>query len=259
MKVVIIGTGNVAAVLGRLMRDADHAIVQVFGRTEAYAVHLANQLVCSHTCSWDAIYKQADLYLVAIADKALVELDRHLGLSQQLIVHTAGSVSKNVLKRISTNYGVLYPLQSLRKDMPVLTEIPLLVDAGNDHAMQQITKVAQGLSTLVSAANDEQRLKLHLAAVVVNNFVNHLYSLTADFCKQENISFNSLLPLITETANRMNWVSPDQVVTGPAIRNDQVTISKHMHLLQAYPLLLEQYKRLTESIQKFENDIKHKE
>ncbi|MEJ7736569.1 MAG: DUF2520 domain-containing protein [Chitinophagaceae bacterium] len=248
MKVVIIGTGNVATVFGRLLSKTGHDVIQVFGRTQASAKELADQLDCSHTGSWNEINRQADLYLVAIADKALYELNQHLSLSHQLIVHTAGSVSKSVLKHTSINYGVMYPLQSLHKGMPVLTEIPLLVDANNEEAMEQIMLLAGSLTTNISAANDDQRLKLHLAAVVINNFVNHLYVITADFCEHENIRFDLLLPLMTETSKRMEFASPGQMLTGPAIRNDQVTIAKHINLLRAYPLLLKQYKQLTESI-----------
>jgi len=38
------------------------------------------------------------------------------------------------------------------------------------------------------------------------------------------INFNLLLPLISETANRLQYGSPGQMQTGPAIRNDIETI-----------------------------------
>ena len=153
-----------------------------------------------------------------------------------------------VLKNISTNYGVLYPLQSLRKEMPVLTEIPLLVDGNNEQSNRVVWDIAHRLSTNVSHASDEDRLKLHVAAIFMNNFTNHLYAITADFCKKENINFNLLLPLAAETAKRIELVSPHDVITGPAIRKDQITINKHLDLLNEYPLIQKLYRQMTESI-----------
>jgi hypothetical protein len=91
-------------------------------------------------------------------------------------------------------------------------------------------------------------LKLHLAAVFCNNFVNHIYVLTEDYCKKETIDFKLLLPLIKETAERLEDISPSQSQTGPAIRNDRPTIEKHLALLQNHPQLQKIYSIFTESI-----------
>ena len=62
----------------------------------------------------------------------LHECVQHFNIHDKLVLHTAGSVSKDVLKNISYNYGVLYPLQSLRKESHEIPEIPFLVDGNND-------------------------------------------------------------------------------------------------------------------------------
>src|SRR5678816_2397653 len=118
MEIVIIGTGNVASVLGKILKSSGCNIVQVMGRNIERTGELAKELDCAMSVSWEDLYKGAGLYLVAISDTALYELEQHLKLTDQVVIHTAGSVSREVLKNITTNYGVLYPLQSLRKDMP---------------------------------------------------------------------------------------------------------------------------------------------
>ncbi|MEO5995527.1 MAG: DUF2520 domain-containing protein [Chitinophagaceae bacterium] len=251
MNVVIIGTGNVATVLGRLFKKTGATIKQVFGRNRDNTAALASELNSLPCSEWSSIDKEADLYLVAIADTALYDLGQQLVLSNQLVVHTAGSVTKDVLKNISKNYGVLYPLQSLRKEMPLLTEIPLLIDGNNEQTRQTIWEIALRLSSNISFMGDEGRLKLHVAAIYMNNFTNHLYAVTEDFCKKEDVSFNLLLPLAMETVKRINLVSPSQVVTGPAARKDEITIKKHLHLLRAYPSIQKLYQQLTNSIREF--------
>ncbi|HNH22903.1 MAG TPA: DUF2520 domain-containing protein, partial [Ferruginibacter sp.] len=171
-------------------------------------------------------------------------------LGNKLILHTAGSVPKDVLKEISTNYGVLYPLQSLRREMAYTGDIPLLIDANSDEALTLLEDFARTLSGNVSTASDEQRLKLHVAAVVVSNFTNHLYALAEEFCRNEQVDFKLLVPLIQETANRTAYQSPAAMQTGPAIRNDIFTLDKHLRQLADHPALKYIYLKLTDSIMK---------
>ena len=251
MKIVIIGTGNVATIFGNLLKKAGHHINQVFGRNPVQAALLAGQLDAQPCWEWSGVDKQADLYFVAISDQALVELHLHLVLSDQIIVHTAGAVSQEVLKEISANYGVLYPLQSLKKGMPIPSQIPLLIDANTEETKNKLLQVGADLSNSVMIATDEQRRKYHVAAVFINNFTNHLYALAESYCRGEDIPFNLSFPLAAETAARLQSASPAQVVTGPAIRGDESTIRKHLELLHHYPVLYDMYAGFTKSIRQW--------
>ena len=196
------------------------------------------------------IDKSADLYLVALNDTALYDLNTSFHLGNKLILHTAGSVPKDILKDISINYGVLYPLQSLRKEMNYLHEIPFLIDGNTEENITLIEEFAKTISDTVTKSSDEERLKLHVAAVVVSNFTNHLYALAEEFCINENIDFKLLVPLIKETAARIENYSPEEVQTGPAMRNDIFTLDKHLRLLSNHPKLKYIYLKLTDSIMK---------
>jgi predicted short-subunit dehydrogenase-like oxidoreductase (DUF2520 family) len=185
---------------------------------------------------------------VAVSDTALPELHRTVKLKEQLIVHTAGSVSREALKDCSSNYGVLYPLQSLRKELDPRTEIPLLTDANNAESRALLGDFARTLSGHTGEATDEERGKLHVAAVVSSNFVNHLYALAAGYCEKEHLAFSLLVPLIEETAARIRHFPPSAVQTGPAIRGDEPTIRRHLELLKDHPALRQLYESLTASI-----------
>jgi predicted short-subunit dehydrogenase-like oxidoreductase (DUF2520 family) len=248
MRIVIIGSGNVATILGRLIQKAGHEILQVVSRDATHARALAGELQSSYADQDGTIDKNADLYLIAVKDSALYELNKSFNVGNKLVLHTAGSISKDVLQSISTNYGVLYPLQSLRKEMDTTAVIPLLIDGNTNEAIVLIEDFAHSISDSVSVAGDEERLKLHVAAVIVSNFTNHLYALAEQFCVQENVDFKMLVPLIRETADRVAGNSPAAVQTGPALRNDIFTLDKHLRLLNAYPKLKYLYLKFTESI-----------
>src|SRR5690606_7189543 len=103
------------------------------------------------------------------------------------------------------------------------------------------------LSASTGEANDEKRMKLHVAAVVSSNFVNHLYALAEDYCRKEELDFPLLYPLIRETAVRLRSFSPAALQTGPAVRGDAPTITRHLALLNTHPELQELYRLLTAS------------
>lgn len=249
MKVVLIGSGNVSTVLGKLMLAKGHEILQVISRNETHAARLAKELGATADTDLKKVNPDGAICVVAIADDALYTINEKLHVNDQLVVHTAGSVSREVLHKTSTRYGVLYPLQSLRAETNHFPEIPFLVDGNDDETSRDIYSFAASLSDKVSMASDEQRLKLHLAAVASSNFINHLLSLTEAYCKKEGIDFKLLVPLLLETVNRINYVSPGAVQTGPAVRNDQATIKKHLAMLSENPELQKIYIIMTKSIQ----------
>jgi len=96
-----------------------------------------------------------------------------------------------------------------------------------------------------------QRKALHVAAVFVCNFTNHLYQIGADLCKEHQLSFDILKPLIEETAAKILVLSPAEAQTGPAKRKDQQTIDSHLALLNDENQKAI-YTLLTQSIQQHE-------
>lgn len=248
MKIALIGSGNVATVLGRLIVKNGHQVCQVISRDMEHAKLLAEELGSGYADFDGMPDHSADLFIIAISDAALDHFFVKGAISDKIVVHTAGSVSKDILQNFASHYGVLYPLQTLRKEMQEIPPIPLLVDGSDEETTRFIEAFARSISNDVQRVTDEQRLKLHAAAVVVSNFTNHLYAIAEDFCVKENVSFDLLKPLILETAMRIHHASPSQVQTGPAIRKDVHTLDKHLRLFTAHPKLRTMYLRLTDSI-----------
>ena len=250
MDIVIIGSGNVAAVLGRKFKAAGHTILQIYSRNAAAASELAYEWDTESTNYKITINKNADIYIIAVSDDAIDDVTADLKLPGKIVVHTAASVPKEVLKNVTTHYGVFYPLQSLRKEMKSLPDTPIFYDGSDELTKRKLESLAKSmLREQVTEAGDEARLKLHIAAVVVSNFTNHLYALAEAFCRKEGLDFKQLLPLIEETALRIKDVSPHEAQTGPAARHDKETIQKHLELLKDHPQLKNIYLLLSESIQ----------
>ncbi|MGN7786749.1 Rossmann-like and DUF2520 domain-containing protein [Niabella sp. 22666] len=249
MNIVIIGSGNVAAVLGRKFVAAGHHIVQILSRNASAASELAYEWNTESANYSSLINKDADVYIIAVADDAIGDVANDLRLPGKVVAHTAAAVKMDVLKEVTDNYGVFYPLQSLRKEQEQIPEIPIYIEGVNEQTKNVLNKLARSVYKEASFSADfDKRTKLHIGAVLVNNFSNHIFSLAETYCKKEGIEFAELLPLIDNTFYRLHDAAPSSLQTGPAARGDMETINKHRALLDKHPQLLKLYEFLTESI-----------
>ena len=150
MNVVLIGSGNVATVLGRLIKSFGHTIAEVVSRDATHAQTLAKELNADAHANIGAATKNADIYIIGVSDNAIETIAKKMNVKQKIVVHTSGAVSKNVLQNVSERFGVLYPLQSLRKESQHIPEIPLLIDGIHQETIQHIQTFAETLSKKVS-------------------------------------------------------------------------------------------------------------
>lgn len=245
IKVVIFGAGNVATHLYQSFTKSKQLdVIQVFNRNKQ---HLDFVEDASKKVSNLEKLKKADLYLIAIKDEAIEELAEKFNPENGIVAHTSGSQSLQILSKFD-NFGVFYPLQTFSKIKPVnFKEVPLCIEANSEDNLEFLKKIAGMLSNQVFEVNSEQRKALHVSAVFVNNFSNHLFTLASDFCKKEELPFDILRPLIKETVDKLESLDPYSAQTGPALRNDQKTISAHLEMLDGDRKKI--YTILTESIQ----------
>ena len=248
-KVVIIGAGNVATHLGKAIKNAGFEILQVASRTEESARALGTLLGVPFTSSEGELNKEADLYIVSVKDDAIVSALTTFSLPENaLVVHTAGSVPMEILKDFSANIGILYPLQTFSKQKNVnFKEIPVYIEANNEDNVSRLLQFANAFSDRAKQVNSENRAHVHLAAVFACNFSNHLYSIASDILEKAGLSFDDMLPLISETTEKIKFLHPRKAQTGPAIRRDSKVIEKQLNALEGREKQI--YKLITESIQ----------
>ncbi len=256
MNVAILGAGNVATVLSALIRKAGHKIVQVVSRNAINAQELADKCHTKSGLLSDDNFAEADLYIIALTDDAIGKIGQYKSLQNKFLVHTAGSVSMDVLKNITSSYGVMYPLQTLSKNANEIPYIPFLVGANNSENIDILMNFAGSLSDDVSFTTDEERLKYHVAAVFVGNFTNHLLAMGEVFCEKERLNYQTLIPLINQVTHNAIHESAFKMQTGPAIREDIVTLNKHLQALSAHTEWKYIYLKLSESILKIHQKTK---
>ncbi|WP_438966900.1 Rossmann-like and DUF2520 domain-containing protein [Flavobacterium sp.] len=246
IKIVLLGSGNVASHLIKAM-EANDAIdlVQVFARSKK---SLVNLIESSKITTSFADLKEADVYVISVSDKAIEEVSNQIPFTDKLVVHTSGTMDFRVMHP-KNKRGVFYPLQTFSKSKKIdIKSVPFCLETENVEDYKTVENLAKNLSNSVYKINGKQRKSLHISAVFVSNFVNHMYQIGNALCEENKVPFAILQPLIEETANKIKMLSPTEAQTGPAIRNDEPTIQKHLEALKN-PTHKELYRQLTLSIQ----------
>jgi predicted short-subunit dehydrogenase-like oxidoreductase (DUF2520 family) len=247
INVVILGAGNVATHLFKAFDSSnDISVIQVYNRSQKKLAYFEHK---TKTTTSISKILDADLYLIAVTDDSINKLSKKLQFHKKLVAHTSGSVAMNQISK--HNFPcVFYPLQTFTAGKKIdFKNIPLCIESSRDEDLLILEALAKSISDHVYFINSSQRKALHIAAVFVNNFVNHLYQKGEDICKQNNMSFDILKPLILETANKIIDLPPEKSQTGPAKRNDQKVIEQHL-LDLTDTNQQEIYTLLTKSIQK---------
>lgn len=228
ISVAIVGQGNVA-----------FHLLSAFKKTKNITVTHINSRK-------KIILTGIDVAIIAVSDDVIGKVSSKINNENTLVVHTSGSVSMSSLQN-NGKKGVFYPLQSFSKDKDInLNDVPFCLEAENEKGLQLLNTLASTIGEKIYYINSKQRQQLHVAAVFVNNFTNHLYKIGHDICQTYDVPFEILHPLVQETASKIVYLSPKDAQTGPAKRNDTKTIKNHLDLLNKQQKNI--YKVLTESI-----------
>lgn len=253
--IVIIGGGNMATQLCKSFFDNGHPVTQIYNRTIGHIHHLKIYSQHPPVDSLAKLTTDADLYLICISDSAINEvatgLKKNIKNPKAVVAHTSGSTPSSVLEDAGIPYyGTFYPLQSLRKERLLsLADVPVLINSNTQEGTALLKDTASIISDKVFVCEDDIRSRLHVPAVFVNNFVNYLYSVAYEYCAKENLPFEYLHALMSETTSRIvDGNNPDQMQTGPAVRNDRKTLKRHFDQLRMYHEYRKLYIYLTNRI-----------
>jgi len=249
LKVVFIGSGNVATYLSKAFSQSGFNVSQIYSRTPDHAKTLALSINAMYTSDIHSLDEDADLYVFVVSDHAIEKILSSRQWNNKFLVHMAGSVPMDVFKNYSSQHGVLYILQSFSAFREINLEgVPVFIEASSDENISVLKNIADKLSLSVHLLDSEKRKYLHLAAMFASNFVNHMFSISQQISEKENISFEWFKPLIVETISKALIDGPVVAQTGPARRNDQSILENHIEMLKDHPEWQKIYTFVSESI-----------
>jgi predicted short-subunit dehydrogenase-like oxidoreductase (DUF2520 family) len=229
----IIGAGNLAWHLALVFHKSGVPVNYVISRTPEDALELAEKTNAKASGQIKDIPSDTDLILICVTDSAVKEIAGKVLNTSAPIVHTSGSLPINVLSDVTDNAGVFYPLQTFTKGIRAAQlEFPVCIEYTNNTVRDLLLHLGNLVSNTVVALNSEKRMHLHVGAVMVNNFTNHLITKVYDYLTAQEIDTDLLLPIIEETLQKIHTAPPSKVQTGPAARGNREIIKKHLALLE---------------------------
>ena len=251
-RIVVIGSGNLAEALAQAVAQSGAELVQLFARNPQRGPEVA-RLAGTRWSDDPQQLAAADLYLIAVSDRAVAEVADALPIPAEAVVaHTAGSVPVGALPARYRHRAVFYPLQTFTAGRKVdFRTIPLFLECASPEAAPALEAFARRLSGTVYWLTSEQRAWVHLSGVFACNFVNAMYAAGEEVAAHAGVPFDVLKPLLTETAAKAAAAaSPRTVQTGPAVRNDRATLERHEALLAEDPPLKTLYRTISTQIWK---------
>lgn len=252
LQVNIVGTGNIAWHLVYMMQKAGISVSHIYGRDLTQAKFLA-ALCNANAAELENIYLQDQqaLYFFAVADDAIRPVASKFNINNNILIHLSGAMESEILDFGNNRFGVYYPLQTFSKHVATdYSNIPVCIVSPFDDVQDMLVRIGKSISNQVNVIADKQKSYLHLAAVLVNNFTNHLYDNAFKLLDEVNLPHNYLIPLMEETVQKVKYGDPANMQTGPARRGDMHTIEKHLGMLEKYPELTALYIVLSNNIQK---------
>lgn len=253
-QIVIIGCGNVAWHLASKLVTLKSFRVSVYNhKKNALLDKFKSQLKCNIGVGFADVPGDADYYFISVSDKAISRTAEKLKIRNPnaILLHTSGSAELSDLGTGMYAKAVFYPLQSFSVASKVnWSEVPILLEAEDQATYLKVKKLAGLFSGTILKASFAERFKLHLAAVLVNNFTNALYVSASDLLgsKKPGFSFELLHPLIKQTTEKALHMNPRAAQTGPAKRGDKTVMEKHLGLINGD--LKKIYKQLSKLIKK---------
>ncbi len=250
--VTVIGAGNVGWHMAKAFYQTGINVLDVVSGTQLHAEELAKIVSAIPRNEIDSIEREPDLFLLCVKDDLLNEIIGKFSVTKAIVAHTSGSTGTVIFQNRVRNYGVFYPLQTFtRGNEMTYHTIPFLVEGASVQTAQQLKGLADRISGIVYEADSEARRKMHIAAVFACNFSNHLAAIANDLLLETGLRFELLNPLMEETIQKLITMDPASAQTGPAVRNDNNTIEKHMITLEGRPEEQQLYGLLTESIKRY--------
>lgn len=244
LKIGIVGMGNVGNHFLQRLIELGQPHLMVYSRSGNNVSHIEVPKEVQFTNDFKELI-DFDLVFCAVNDNNMIEMIQLIS-QYAPVVSVSGTVNLNHLQT-KHPIGTFYPLQSFKADQSIHWEgLPLFVESQDASFQAFLMNLAQEFSGNAIELSEEKRQYLHVAAVFANNFTNHLIDLAAHYCREHGIEFDWLKPLINQTIEKIQTNDPHDILTGPAVRNDQSTIKKHLHLLE--PDQRNIYQTLTKSI-----------
>jgi predicted short-subunit dehydrogenase-like oxidoreductase (DUF2520 family) len=256
--VSIIGLGNWGSSLAHALVAAGVELQEVIvhsGRPAAASARWARNLPITPL---DCSRLEADVLWLCVPDGAIAQVTRRLvkrvgerGLHGQIVVHSSGALSGQVLQaaaRAGASVGSVHPVMSFPTRTPIpLQEVPFGVeaDASSRRILNAIVRQIGGRPFAIKAAS---KALYHAIGMLSSPLlVSHLEAAhqAASLAGFSSLEARRLIePIARATLDNYFLSGARRSFSGPIARGDVATIRLHLQALMPHPILAGVYRSL---------------
>ncbi|NNE69698.1 MAG: DUF2520 domain-containing protein [Rhodothermales bacterium] len=252
----LIGAGAVASTLAAAFLQQGWRMLGVFGRTAES--HRAEALRLEHdlgAAPLDAACQASELVVIAVPDGQIGLVVGDLAATEvewksRTVFHTSGALSSEVLEPLRQAGAVtaaVHPLQSFPGPAQPAALVDAFVTVEGDAAAGRLARELFGAAgAQVVQVTREDKVAVHAAASVISNFTVTIAALAREILQTTRLGERELVgmlqPLLEGTVANIRERGPDRALTGPVVRGDIETVTRHVQLLtERAPHLLTVY------------------
>ena len=253
-RVLIIGPGHVGRGLFRAFRASGVEVVGLHGKRASG--------VATSTGVLPPDISTANVIIVSVRESQIDDcLEEVTAAAAQgrvtrgtVVLHTSAIAEPAAIRRLtSTGYpgGTFHPLVPF-SDPDIAADLLrrgwIGVD-GDIAARNAARRLAGHIGARTLDIPPGQKPAYHAAAVISSNFPVVLASIAGhllhDIGVPESSAYQAVESLMSGAMMNMQRALPDDALTGPVVRGDAETVSRHLRALQAHPEALNLYRTLS--------------
>jgi predicted short-subunit dehydrogenase-like oxidoreductase (DUF2520 family) len=252
----LVGPGRAGTAVADGLVAAGHRCVAVAGRTpEARSTRQAADRYQAPAAPVAAAGRGAALVVIATPDAVIRDAATALAPSLEpgaLVVHLSGARGLDALatiadQRTDVHLGALHPLQTLVD--PTEDRVAIAGAWAAVSGPPAVRRLAHELGLRPVELPDDRRAEYHAAAVVASNHLVALLAQVERLAGHAGVPLAAFEPLVHATVDHVFDLGPAAALTGPVVRGDVATVSRHLAALdederRAYRAMADSARRL---------------
>lgn len=243
MNVHVVGAGKLGlAIIKALNESHTFKITSVISRT-----HKQNASLYSTYCSVSEAPLLDGVVFLCVPDDVIYEVANKLLATNKLaagtiICHVSGARSSEELhnlKEAGFLVASFHPMQTFtyRNAIDAFEGVHISIESSSADAFETLLSLAQEMGATGNVIDAETKTNLHLAGVIISNFMAALFLIAGDVLQNSNPEQDAnfvrhhFAKIASQTLENILLNGFPQAITGPASRGDLQTVQKHLHLL----------------------------
>lgn len=192
-------------------------------------------------CSREKLVTQSDIIFITVNDDNIQTVwneIEEMDLEEKIICHCSGSLSSEIFKGAgSGNVCSVHPMLAFNSKHTSLNAISnaFFTVEGGRKAVDTVSEILSLCGNSFKIITAENKVKYHTAACFASNFVVSVcykaIKLLQECGFSKSESENALSTLMKCNMDNILEVGCEKAITGPASRGDNVTIEKHLGVI----------------------------